>query len=286
MNSIKVEAPAKVNTHLKVVRKRPDGYHDLQMVMVPMTLADEIVLESKPGSIEFELKGAGDEGMMGEKNLAYRAAVMLKEAYDVAGGVRIVLDKRVPIAAGLGGGSSDAGAVLKGLNKLWNLNLSPAELAGLTKGLGADIPFFCYDGPAYVEGIGDKVTPYKTFPKLSFLLINPGFSVSTPWVYKQLHLELTEKAPDARVPPHFQVVSDVLGCLENDLEAVTIEAYPEIQRIKDMLLELGAEGALMSGSGPTVFGVFENMDLRDEAYDRIDNKNWRIFKTEGLVSID
>jgi 4-diphosphocytidyl-2C-methyl-D-erythritol kinase len=286
MESIKIKAPAKVNTHLKVIGKRPDGYHDLQMVMVPLTLADEIILKKTSDKIELELIGCGDEGMSGEKNLAYRAAAILKEKFEIKLGAKILLDKKTPIAAGLGGGSSDAGAVLRGLNKLWDLNLSTKELALLGKELGADVPFFCYGGVSYVEGIGDKVTPYDFFPTLAFLLINPGFSVSTPWVYRELGFQLTEKTSDARVPPRFQVFSDVLAHLKNDLEAVTIKAYPEIQKIKDRLLASGAAGALMSGSGPTVFALFENMELRDRALDRIKIENWRIFKAEGPVSID
>jgi len=280
MSKITVKAPAKVNTVLRVLGRRANGYHDLEMVMVPLTLSDDITLTDIPSGIEFYLEGEGDSGMCGEKNLAYRAAVVVREAAGITKGVRIDLAKRVPLAAGLGGGSSDAAAVLKGLNRLWNLDWSPERLAELGVKLGADVPFFCFDGPAFVEGIGDRVKPYQSFPNASFLLVNPGFSVSTPWVYKQFDLELTLGDADATVRPHFQVFSDISSSLHNDMEAVTIKAFPEIARIKDMLIELGAAGAQMSGSGPTVFGVFEEQSCRDKAFVALKGKSWRIFAAE------
>lgn len=280
MKSITVKAPAKVNVYLKVVGRRSNGYHDLEMVMVPLTLADEITLTSIPSGVEFHLKGDGDSGMRGEKNLACRAANMIRESCGRRDGVRIELAKNVPVAAGLGGGSSDAAAVLKGLNKLWNLDLMAEDLAKLGVALGADVPFFCYGAPSFVEGIGDRVTPYDSFPNISFLLVNPGFGVSTPWVYQQYDLELTPKDAGARVRPHFQLFSEVSASLHNDLEAVTIKAFPEISKIKDVLIELGAAGALMSGSGPTVFGVFEEGSSRDRASSAMTGKSWRIFSAD------
>ncbi|MBT3181623.1 MAG: 4-(cytidine 5'-diphospho)-2-C-methyl-D-erythritol kinase [Deltaproteobacteria bacterium] len=284
MKKIEVKAPAKVNTLLRVIGKRPNGYHDLEMVMVPLSLADELTLTSIPSGIEISVDGQSDDGMLGEKNLAYRAAVAFKEAACIKDGVRIDLKKRIPVAAGLGGGSSDAASVLIGLNDLWGTGWSPDQLAGLGVKLGADVPFFCYQAPAYVEGIGDIVTPYTSFPNLSFLLINPNFAVSTPWVYQQIDLELTQNRSDARVRPQFQAFSDVLLNLHNDLEVVTIESFSEIARIKDMLMKFGAAGALMSGSGPTVFGVFENRILRDEALTAMPKNNCRFFAAEGIFS--
>jgi 4-diphosphocytidyl-2-C-methyl-D-erythritol kinase len=281
---ITVDAPAKVNTYLKVLRKRPDGYHDLEMVMVPLTLCDRISIEEIQDGVEFELIGEGDAGMRGADNLACRAARLFKEEFSIKAGVRIALEKNTPIAAGLGGGSSDAAAVLIALNKLWAAGLQPADLARLGKRLGADVPFFCFKGPAFVEGIGDKVTPYRSFPKLSFILINPGLAVSTKWVYGQLGFGLTENRSDDRVPPHFQVFSDVTAELYNDLEAVTIKAFPEIRTIKETLMGLGAGGALMSGSGPTVFGIFENEEERNSAASQIKNEKWKIFTAEGLLA--
>jgi 4-diphosphocytidyl-2-C-methyl-D-erythritol kinase len=283
MQSINVKAPAKVNTILRVLGRRPNGYHDLQMAMVPLSLHDEIELSAIPSGIELSIDGTSDEGMCGPRNLAWRAADLMIRESGHEGGVRIALTKHVPVAAGLGGGSSDAAAVLRGLNELWNLGWAPRRLAELGKGLGADVPFFCYGGCAWVEGIGDRVEVYQSFPKVPFLLINPNFAVATPWVYQQWDLQLTLKDPGATVRPLFQVVSDVVGSLHNDLERVTIPAHPEIGMIKDALMGAGANGALMSGSGPTVFGVFADARTRDVAFENLNDGRWRVFKADSVV---
>lgn len=280
-----VKAPAKVNTILRVVRLREDGYHDLEMVMVPLSLCDEIELREIPSGIDLVVDGAKDAGMAAEKNLAWRAARALQDATGVGKGVRIELAKRIPVAAGLGGGSSDAAAVIRGLNELWGLNMPVDKLCDIGGRLGADVPFFCHASPAYVEGIGDRVSVYDIFPKLAFLLINPGFAVSTPWVYKQWDLQLTHNTPGATVRPLFQVFSDVIVSLHNDLERVTIPAHPEIEVIKDALMDVGASGVLMSGSGPTVFGIFEDGSARDEASRRLDGSKWRIIAADSVRSI-
>ncbi|MBN1283259.1 MAG: 4-(cytidine 5'-diphospho)-2-C-methyl-D-erythritol kinase [Proteobacteria bacterium] len=283
MSQVRVNAPAKVNTLLRVIGRREDGYHDLEMVMVPLSLCDEITLTATGGGITISVDGQADDGMAGERNLAFRAARAFIEHAGVKAGVAIELTKRVPVAAGLGGGSSDAAAVLRGLNSLWGVGLTVDELAGIGARLGADVPFFCHRGPAFVEGIGDRVSVYETFPKCSYLLINPGFPLSTPWVYDQWDLQLTMKPPDARVRPLFQVFSDVIASLHNDLERVTIPAHPEIGVIKGALMESGAAGALMSGSGPTVFGVFSDAVARDRAHAQLDREGWRIYKAEARL---
>ena len=292
MRSVKIKAPAKVNTMLRVVARREDGFHDLRLVLVPLSLADEIELCPIERGIELSIDGQMDAGMAGEKNLCWRAAALMREEAGLAGGVRIELTKRTPVAAGLGGGSSDAAAVLRGLSEMWDLRWPATKLAGIGKRLGADVPFFCHGGPAFVEGIGDVVTPYDTFPNLSFLLINPGFAVSTPWVYKRWDEEmakspsemLTMEGADARVRPLFKAFRDVISSLRNDLEAVTCRAHPEIAEIKRFLVEQGAAGALMSGSGPTVFGVFERGSVRDAAASRATKEGWRVFAAEGLTA--
>lgn len=280
MNSLSIKAPAKVNTLLRVLGRRENGYHDLQMVMVPLTMADEIELSSAKSGIELTSDGAKDEGMVNEKNLVWRAAKLFIENAKIDKGIRIHLNKKIPIAAGLGGGSSDAAAVLIGLNRLWDLNWPVSKLAEIGVKLGADVPFFCHSGPAFVEGIGDEVAPYKTFPNLSFLLINPGFAVPTPWVYKEWDLLLTVRPSDAKNRPLFKALGDVVVSLHNDLEKVTIPAYPEIAEIKKFLVNAGAAGALMSGSGPTVFGVFEEPSVRDRAMSFKMPNSWRAFAAE------
>lgn len=300
MQQITVQAPAKVNTVLRVVGRRPDGYHDLEMVMVPLSLADEIVLERRPSGVTFSLDGGGDDGMEGEKNLAVRAARALLIECGLSEGVAITLAKRVPIAAGLGGGSSDAAAVLRGMNALFELGLSAEALARIGGRLGADVPFFCFDSAAFVTGTGDRVEPIG-FPNCSVLLINPGFAVSTPWAYGewdrlQNHREnkrLTGPGSGARVPPAstpdgrgcppFPGLQDVVAALHNDLEAATIPEFPEIGEIKRQLMEAGAAGALMSGSGPTVFGLFADRGGRDAAVAAIHNERWRVFPAEMVT---
>ncbi len=288
MKSLIVRAPAKVNTVLKVVGRRDNGFHDLSMVMVPLTLSDEIKLTQIPKGVELILDGAGDDGMLGDDNLASRAAREIFSESRIDSGVRIELKKEIPVAAGLGGGSSDAAAVLRGMNELFNLNWSSERLAGIGGRLGSDVPFFCYGGPALVEGIGDRVKPLSEFPNISFILVNPGFAVSTPWVYKKWdemaqpsEIEgLTVEKTGDRVPP--ASLSEVVGSLHNDLELVTIPEYPEIGKIKKRLMDLGAAGTLMSGSGPTVFGIFKERSTRDAALDELNVPSWRVFATELL----
>lgn len=288
--NLKIYAPAKVNLILRVLGTRPDGYHDLFMVMEKLSLADEITLEDSNSQIELMLEGKNvDEGMVTQKNLAYRAAAVFKEATGEKRGVKMHLKKRIPVAAGLGGGSSDAAAVLKGLNQFWQKGCTKEELAAMGAKLGADVPFFCFDGPAIAQGIGERITELPSLPNLSFLLINPGFSVSTPWVYKEfdrlkLGLEskgLTPEDLDDNFRPFLKEFCGVTNSLHNDLEKVTIAEYPEIQKIKDFLLDQGAAGVLMAGSGPTVFGIFESAKVCEQALDRIPSPHWQAFATNN-----
>ena len=311
MKKINIFAPAKVNLILRVLGKRDDGYHDLFMVMEKLSLGDDLTLEDIPSGIEFSLEGDSDGGMILDKNLAYRAAKAFREATGEKRGVKIHLTKRIPIAAGLGGGSSDAAAVLRGLDKLWDKNWEPSRLAQLGSKLGGDVPFFCHEGAAIAEGIGDRITPVSKLPKLFILLINPGFSVSTPWVYQEFdrqfvpllckegkgevdlpHLSSPYKGEELDLkltPPHkdvsnrvlFEEFCDVTSKLENDLEKVTIASYPEIGEIKSYLVRHGAQGSLMSGSGPTVFGIFEDEKTRNDALVKIPMKNWKTYAADN-----
>jgi len=281
MNEISINAPSKVNIMLRVLGRRSNGYHNLEMVMVPLTLCDEIrIIETD--SMEFFLSGMTNNVGDDDKNLAYRAAIELKSEFGISKNVRIELNKRIPVAAGLGGGSSDAASVLKGLNLLWNLGLSPDKLAEIGGRLGSDIPFFCHEGAAYVRGIGDEVYPYEFFPDVHFLLVNPRIAVSTKLVYESLDLQLTQNGGGASVRPLFRVFSDVSDLLHNDLESTTVSMFPEVGEIKRELLNLNADGALMSGSGSTVFGVFENCDTRDAAMTELSNRGWMLYSAEFL----
>jgi len=246
-------APAKINLSLHVLGKRPDGYHEVAMLMVPLSFGDTVTLRlrQEPG---IEIDCSGVELAPGEENIAVRAARRMVERSGYAGGLTMTIDKQIPVAAGLGGGSSDAAAVLCGLNRLLELGLSEAELMAEGVRLGADVPFFVRGVPAWATGIGERLEAVENLPSAWYVLVNPGFAVSTAWVYG--NLGLTTPGATTKMPRFSGLIDEVVGLLHNDLEAVTASRYPEIGELKAELLRLGACGALMSGSGPTVFGVF------------------------------
>lgn len=254
MNSILLKAPAKVNYLLDVIRKRPDNYHDLRMIMQRIAIYDEIgiSLSATPGiRVNCGRDGVPD----GPGNIAWKAAETLLERLDSKPGIDISITKNIPVAAGLGGGSSDAASVLMGLNELLGLGLDDRELMELGLGLGADVPFFIFGKTALAEGIGERLSPVDGLPPAWLVLVNPNIHVSTAWVYKSL--QLTKEKVLAKLPRFSNRIDDICSLLSNDLEKVTIGSFPLIREIKDLLVENGAGGALMSGSGPTVFAVFE-----------------------------
>lgn len=255
MTAIQLKAPCKVNYRLDVLRRRPDGYHDLRMIMQRVDLCDTITLglSDMPG-VRVACGSAGVPD--GPDNIAWRAADALLQRSDRRSGIDIVIDKKIPVAAGLGGGSSDAATVLMGVNNLLHLGLSEQELMAIGVTLGADVPFFIFERTALAEGIGELLTPLDTVPPAWIVLVNPRVPVSTAWVYQ--NLELTNRPPVPILSRSFGTVHDLCAVLANDLEAVTIARYPIIREIKERLLHEGAAGSLMSGSGPTVFGVFED----------------------------
>ena len=254
MTAIQLKAPCKVNYRLDVLRRRSDGYHDLRMIMQRVDLCDTITLSLSdiPG-VRVTCGSAGVPD--GPGNIAWRAADALLHRSDRWPGIDISIDKKIPVAAGLGGGSSDAATVLMGVNDLLGLGLSERDLMAIGVTLGADVPFFIFKKTALAEGIGELLTPLDAVPPAWLVLVNPRVSVSTAWVYQ--NLELTNRDAISILPHSFSTVRDLCGVLANDLETVTIGRYPIIREIKERLLREGAAGALMSGSGPTVFGVFE-----------------------------
>lgn len=273
-------APAKINLCLHVLGKRPDGYHDLAMIMQRVSLYDRIDLTlTDSGEVRVVCPGV-DLPPDGE-NIAAKAARRLLELAGVNLGVEIVIDKQVPVAAGLGGGSSDAATVMMGLNELLDLRLDRATLMSEGARLGADVPFFIFQDAAWATGIGDVLEKICDLPPLWYVLVNPGLAVSTAWVYQ--NLELTSKIQAAKLPRFHRTVEGVVGLLHNDLEPVTAGRYPQVSAIKHELLARGAAGALMSGSGPTVFGVFDaEEDARKAADELQGNPDWRIFIVQPL----
>lgn len=240
-----------------MVRRRPDGYHDLVTVMQPLSLADELSI--RPGGTGVTLECNDPRIPAGEENLAVRAALAYGREWGRRLGVHITLDKRIPLAAGLGGGSSDAAGTLLGLNQLLGRPLETTALHRLATGLGADVPFFLLNGPAVARGIGTELTPI-TLPPYWYLLLNPGVSVSTRWVYQNLDPanlkakvmeDWNSKTPEAWV--------------HNDLETVTLKHFPELSKLLEQLAELGSRIQGMSGSGPTLFALFDSLDAARDA---------------------
>lgn len=253
LQQIVMQAPAKVNYRLEVIGKRPDGYHDLRMIMQRVNLCDEVTIRlvNEPG---IRVTCGSEQVPDGEENIAWKAANRLLALSGSGMGIDISIVKNIPVAAGLGGGSSDCAAVLHGLNELLGLGLSTERLMEIGLTLGADVPFFVFGRTALAEGVGELLTPVDTVPDLWVVLVNPNLPVSTAWVYK--NLQLTQRERLATLPNSFEDVAAVCAVLSNDLESVTIPAFPVIDAIKRSLVEHGACGAMMSGSGPTVFGLF------------------------------
>lgn len=263
LDMLTLKAFAKINLALDVLYKRPDGYHEVAMVMQAVSLADTITLTSQPDDIVLTVSIPGLPG--DSSNLAYRAAALLREYAGTRQGVNIALDKQIPMAAGLAGGSADAAAVLKGLNCLWKLNLSLAELSKLAAKLGSDVPFCLYNGTMLATGRGELLAPLAPLPKCYVVLAKPAVEVPTAWVYQQFVADRVEVRPDIKAMSKFLdqgSLAGVAGSLANVLESVTIPAHPEIAKIKASMLKYGAMAALMSGSGPTVFGL---ADCRKQA---------------------
>ena len=255
-------AYAKINIGLDVLRRRADGYHEVKMIMQTVDIYDELVLERRkqPG---IELRMDNSELPSGGDNLICRAADLLFREKEITGGVNISLTKRIPIAAGMAGGSADAAAALRGVNELFDLGYSLKELQALGVGLGADIPYCLAGGTMLSEGIGEILTPLPAPPAAHLVIAKPDINVSTAFVYGNLHADRLAWHPDIDGMIAALQKGDldgITGRLGNVLETVTVKAHPVIEQIKELLRKQGAENALMSGSGPTVFGIFKEKE--------------------------
>ena len=266
MRELKLKARAKINLGLDVVRKREDGYHEVRMIMQMINLYDKITLRKKtePGiTVTANLSYLP----VNEDNLVYRAAKLLMDEFQVDGGLEIELQKYIPVAAGMAGGSTDAAAVMVGVNRIFQLGLNKKQLMERGVKIGADVPFCIMRGTALAEGIGEELTPLPAMPHCSLVIAKPKIHVSTKFVYGNLKVrELTEH-PD--IDGQVQALREnnleqLVTRMGNVLETVTIPAYPVIDEIKHTMMKYGAMGAMMSGSGPTVFGIFEKEDKAQE----------------------
>jgi 4-diphosphocytidyl-2-C-methyl-D-erythritol kinase len=284
-----LRAPAKINLYLQVLSRRPDGYHELATWMQKLVLADDITLTATRSGVTLECRGA--DLATDARNLACRAALLFFQETGLPGGVAITLVKNIPVAAGLGGGSSDAAAVLTGLNRLYAAGLTERKMMELGLGLGADVPFFVAGCPAALAtGIGEKLEERQPLSGYRVVLVNPGFPVSTKWVYE--NFDQTQTVPFALTTEDNAYILGraFAGSLApanffNDLERVTTARYPEVGRLKKELADAGAAVALMSGSGPTVFGIFTDPDLAAQSAATLRHRYpGGVFLTEPLSS--
>lgn len=275
-------SPAKINLFLRVLRRRADGYHDIASLMSPVSLYDDIALAFDRDGISVRCDHpAVPEG---ETNLAHRAAQCFFSRLDRSPGVALTITKRIPVGAGLGGGSSNAAAVLRALNRRFQQPFSDAQLREMGLSIGADVPFFLFRRTAWVGGIGEVLQRVENPPRTALVLVKPSFSISTRWAYENLNLALTKGAIRHKYDPLKDREFDFRHHLCNDLEMVTERKYPEISIIKRSLVDRGAAGALMSGSGPTVFGCFPDRRSAERASRSLSrNRDWQVFSAETIV---
>jgi 4-diphosphocytidyl-2-C-methyl-D-erythritol kinase len=278
-HTMQKKSPCKVNLLLNILGRRPDGFHELETVMQPVRLCDEITFDRADKGIELS---CSDKTLpVDSRNLVFRAAEKFFASAKISGGVKIHLEKKIPLAAGLGGGSGNAATTLLALNELWGRPLAPEKLSEIAASLGSDIPFFLQDKPALATGRGEKIEPLENFPALAgkaFLLIHPGFGISTPWAYQNL-----ARFPSA-VNGQKGRAQKLIGLLRtndltaaatefyNSLEAPALEKFPVLQLYQEFLLANGAVAALMSGSGSTTFAICENVPAAESLVEKFKSR--------------
>lgn len=283
MLKLLVRAPAKINLSLDVLYKRSDGYHEVEMVMTTIDLADqlELTLRSDTGiRIQSHNRFVPDD----ERNLAYQAAKLLQDTFAVKKGVQIAIKKNIPIAAGLAGGSSDAAAVLRGLNQLWGLGLTLKELADLGAQIGSDVSFCVYGGTALAKGRGEMITKLPAPPCCWVVLAKPFVGVSTAEIYQRLQVDKlkharTDKMVEALYEGSYSKMCDYL---ENVLESVTLRRHPEVAFLKEQMMRFGADAVLMSGSGPTVFGLVQHDSRMQRLYNGLRGFTDQVFAVRTI----
>lgn len=283
MSSFTLQAPAKINLRLKVLAKRADGYHEIESVMQRIGLMDTLRL--RPLTRGLEIICPGFPELEGEGNLAVKAIRRLSEELDRPLCFRIRLTKRIPAGAGLGGGSSDAAAVLLGVNTFLGGPVPPARLSELAAEIGSDVPFFLLERTALVRGRGERLDPLPDFPSWWVVLVCPGFPLSTAWVYGQLKIDLTKKVKPFNLK-NLKKIKNVLpeAFLENDLESAVFPAYPVLAELKRTLSRLGSLGSLMTGSGSAVFGLWADKQAATRALPALRAEGWdKVFLVPGLA---
>ena len=286
MESIRLKARAKINLGLDVLRKREDGYHDVRMVMQTIGIYDRLIITRIPEE-DIRIKSNLFFLPVNENNLICKAAKLLKDRFDFAGGVEIDLNKFIPVSAGLAGGSTDAASTLFGINRLFDLGLSTKDLMELGVSIGADVPYCVMRGTALAEGIGEKLTALPPLPRCWILIAKPPINVSTKLVYESLDMNGVDRHPDIDGlidAIKRQDINGVCSLMGNVLENVTVPLYPVIESIKNDMMDNGAINAMMSGSGPTVFGIFpdEETTLKCQAFLKKKGEARQVYITESF----
>lgn len=279
MDKIELKAYGKINIGLDIIRKREDGYHDLDMIMQTVGVYDDVIISREDGTQTYEIEVSTDADILpnDKGNLAFMAAKVLMEAYDIKSKVKIHINKRIPIAGGMAGGSADCAAVLRGVNKLFQLGLTDEQLQEYGVKLGADVPYCIVGGTKRAQGIGEILTDLPTPPKCYVIIAKPDAFVSTKFVYSHIRPAQIENHPDIDGIIESIKAGDLYGMCEkiaNVMEDVTIPEYPIIQKVKDILKSNGAVNALMSGSGPTVFGIYDDEEKAKQSMDALSGKEF------------
>ena len=278
------ESPAKVNLRLEILRKREDGYHEIKTILQKISLQDTLYFSLRKGK-GVSIKADSPNLPTGKANLVYKAvrSMMIESGY--RGGIRVDIKKRIPLGAGLGGGSSNAATTLKAMNELLNLNVSKKRLMEMGLEIGADVPFFFLEGAAVGSGIGERLRKVE-LPVLWFVLIYPNFEVSTRWAYQ--NFVLTNQRIHFNLQKFTKTPEGISRIFLNHLEEVVSKKYPQIENMKKILCSAGALAALMSGSGPTVFGIFSDEQSSTEAYGKIKGlvkrRGWIVFKAKSITA--
>lgn len=279
MDKIELKAYGKINIGLDVIRKREDGYHDLDMIMQTVGVYDDVIISREDGTQTYEIEVSTDADVLpnDKGNLAFMAAKVLMEAYDIKAKVKIHINKRIPIAGGMAGGSADCAAVLRGVNQLFQLGLTDEQLQEYGVKLGVDVPYCIVGGTKRAQGIGEILTDLPTPPKCYVIIAKPDAFVSTKFVYSHIRPAQIENHPDIDGIIESIKAGDLYGMCEkiaNVMEDVTIPEYPIIQKVKDILKSNGAVNALMSGSGPTVFGIYDDEEKAKQSMDALSGKEF------------
>lgn len=287
MKIIKLKAPAKINVRLDVLGKRQDGYHDLRMINTAVSIFDDIECELIERGIVVECEN--DVAVPnGEKNIVYGVAKEILAYSNKNVGVKIKINKNIPSAAGMGGGSSNAASVLMGLNEMLRINLTKAKLMDIGLRFGADVPFFISQSPAIATGVGEQITRIKKMPKLPLVIVSPNIKVSTKWVFDKVEAsndnEPRELPVNGEIPVQFATKKAIIRYLNNDLETVTTKMYPVVNDIKAILKKAGALACQMTGSGPSVFGIFSSKETAEAASRKVGSaiQDCRVFVAENI----